>query len=281
MTRPMFWSIRRELWENRSIYAAPLAVAVLFLAGFLTRAIVGKLAPPFDPSQTASQLAQPFSYASLAIMATTFLVALFYCLDALHGERRDRSILFWKSLPVSDRTTVLSKAFIPIVLLPLLTFAITVALQLIMLVFSSVILLLTGQDVIALWSKLPLFSMSVTLLYHLVAVHGLYYAPIFCWLLLVSAWARRLPFLWATLPVLAIVIFERVVSNTSRFASALGSRISGGSDSPGMSDMGSTASLSHIHLSAFLGDPGLWAGLVASAVFLALAMYVRRNRDPI
>ena len=54
------------------------------------------------------------------IMFATFLVGIFYCLDALHGERRDRSILFWKSLPVSDLTTVLSKASIPFAVLPLI-----------------------------------------------------------------------------------------------------------------------------------------------------------------
>ena len=58
-------------------------------------------------------------------MGTAFIVGIFYSLDALHGERRDRSILFWKSMPVSDLTTVLSKASIPLVVLPLLSFAIS------------------------------------------------------------------------------------------------------------------------------------------------------------
>ena len=60
-------------------------------------------------------------FAALLIMGATSVVALFYCLDALQGERRDRSILFWKSLPVSDVTTVLSKASIPLVILPVIT----------------------------------------------------------------------------------------------------------------------------------------------------------------
>ena len=97
---------------------------------------------------------------------------MFYCLDALHGERRDRSILFWKSLPVSDLTTVLSKASIPLVILPLLTFAITVATQLIMLLLSSAVLLASGLSVATLWTQLSLFQMSLMLLYHLVTVHG-------------------------------------------------------------------------------------------------------------
>ena len=78
---------------------------------------------------------------------------MFYCLDALHGERRDRSILFWKSLPVSDLTTVLSKASIPLVILPLLTFAITCH-AVVMLLLSSAVLLVSGQSVATLWTKL-------------------------------------------------------------------------------------------------------------------------------
>ena len=64
----------------------------------------------------------------MLIMLSTTLVAVFYCLDALYGERRDRSILFWRSLPVSDTVAVLTKASIPIVgILPLLTFVIAIA----------------------------------------------------------------------------------------------------------------------------------------------------------
>ena len=157
-------------------------------------------------------------------MGTTFIVGMFYCLDALHGERRDRSILFWKSLPVSDLTTVLSKASIPLVVLPLLTFAITVATQLIMLLLSSAVLLGSGLSVATLWTQLSLFQMSLMLLYHLVTVHALWYAPIYGWLLLVSAWARRAPFLWAALPLLAIGVVEKIAFNTSHFAAMLGYR---------------------------------------------------------
>ncbi len=193
-----YWSVRRELWENRSLYLAPLAVAALFLVGFLISAI-------HPPAQIAccdgagSDAASGTRRAAvhlrrLLFMATTFIVSIFYCLDALHGERRDRSILFWKSLPVSDLTTVLAKASIPLLILPLLTFAVTLVTQCIMLLLSSAVMLARGQSVATLWSHLPLFQMSVMLLFHLVAIHGLWYAPIYCWMLLVSAWARRAPF---------------------------------------------------------------------------------------
>lgn len=146
-------------------------------------------------------------------MLSTFVVGIFYCLDGLYGERRDRSTLFWKSLPVSDLTTVLSKSSIPLVLLPLLTFAITVVTQGIMLLLGSARLAGSGLSQ-TLWSHVSLFQMSMLLLYHLVTVHALWWAPFFGWMLLVSAWARRAPFLWATLPLLAISIVERIAFNT-------------------------------------------------------------------
>ena len=187
-TRLMYWSVRRELWENRSIYIAPLAVAALILFGFLISTIhlPDKMRGALDPMQRQELLEQPYQFAALLIMATSFVVAVFYCLDALHSERRDRSILFWKSLPVSDLTTVLSKASIPILVVPLVSFAITIATQWIMLLMSTAVLLGSGLSVATLWTRLPLFQMSLMLLYHLVAVHGLWYAPIYGWLLLVS-----------------------------------------------------------------------------------------------
>src|SRR5512137_2003668 len=78
------------------------------------------------------------------LMLTGMIVGAFYSLDALYGERRDRSILFWKSLPVSDVTTVLSKVSIPLLVLPPLVFGITVVMQFIMLLISSAVLLPSG-----------------------------------------------------------------------------------------------------------------------------------------
>src|SRR5206468_6492294 len=127
-----------------------------------------------DPAKQHELIGQPYSFVALLIMGTTFIVAVFYCLDALHGERRDRGILFWKSLPVSDLTTVLAKASIPLVILPLLTFAITVAMQWLMLLVSSAVLLVSGQSVTMLWTKLSFLRMSLLLLYHVFTAHTLW-----------------------------------------------------------------------------------------------------------
>jgi ABC-2 type transport system permease protein len=284
-TRRMYWSLRRELWESRSIYIAPLAVAGLILFGFLISTIhlpsKMRTALALDPMQQHELLTQPYSFAALLIMATTFVVAVFYCLDALHGERRDRSILFWKSLPVSDLTTVLSKASIPLVVLPLLTFAITVVTQWIMLLMSSTVLLGSGLSVATLWTQLSFSQMSLMLLYHLVTVHALWYAPIFGWLLLVSAWARRAAFLWAGLPVLAVALVEKIAFNTSHFAIMLGNRMGGGAEAvtaPGSVPMDP---MTHLTPGHFLSSPGLWIGLALTAAFLAAAVRLRRYQGPI
>lgn len=87
----MYWSVRRELWESRSIYIAPLAVAVI-LFGFLISTIhlPGKMRAglALNPVQQHQFIEQPFSLAALLIMGTAFIVGVFYCLDALHGFRR-------------------------------------------------------------------------------------------------------------------------------------------------------------------------------------------------
>ena len=98
--RTMVWSVRREVWENRSIYIAPLIVAAVIVFGALIATLTGRHTVKFDAPP--DKIAQNYDIAAGVLMGTTLIVAIFYCLDALYGERRDRSILFWKSMPVSD-----------------------------------------------------------------------------------------------------------------------------------------------------------------------------------
>jgi ABC-2 type transport system permease protein len=285
VTQRLYWSVLRELWESRSIYIAPLAVAALILFGFLISTIQlrqkMRAALTLDPIQQRELIAQPYNYAALLLMFTTFVVAVFYCLDALHGERRDRSILFWKSLPVSDLITVLAKASIPLLVLPVLTFAVTVVTQYVMLLVSVTVLLGSGPSAAMMWEKLPLFQMSLMLLYHLLAVHSLWYAPLYAWLLLVSAWARRVAFLWAALPVVAIAIVEKIAFNTTHFVGMLENRVGGNAATIAPSNGFALDPMTHYTPGHFLSSPGLWIGLVLAAAFLAVAMRLRRSQGPI
>jgi len=285
--RILYWSIRRELWENRSIYIAPLAVAALFLFGFAVNMFTLRHridASALDPAQQHHVLATQYELAAALIMGTALIVGIFYSLDALYGERRDRSILFWKSLPVSDLTTVLSKLAIPIVILPLLSFAITVATQFIMLLLSSTILAGSGVNIATLWKEASFFQVSFALLYHLLTVHGLWYVPIYGWLLLVSAWAPRAPFIWAFLPPFVICGLEKIAFNTSYCLNMLLYRLTGPeapaatSMAPGGASMDFMATLIPDH---FFSTPGLWTGLVVGAAFLFGAVRLRRHHGPI
>jgi ABC-2 type transport system permease protein len=285
-TRPLYWSVRRELWENRSIYIAPMAVAGVILVGYLIALIhiplhIQQLAEHHHMSRNG-MMQEPYDVASGFIMGIGLIVAVFYCLDALYGERRDRSILFWKSLPVSDFTAVMSKACIALVVIPLVTMAITVATHCIMLLLNCAALLARGQSVAALWSQLPLFQMDLLLLYHLFTMHVLWWAPIYAWLLLVSAWARRATFLWAFVPPLGISILEKIVLGTSHFSSMLNYRFSGDAtlNSATAGDFPFDPNMTHLMPGRFLSIPGLWIGLVVAAVFLAAAVQLRRYRDP-
>ena len=114
--------VRRELWEYPAIWMAPSITAGIVFFFFVLVMVV--MARPGRVPELPYVIVTSFMLAAMAV------VWVFYCLDALHGERRDRSILFWKSLPVSDLTTVLSKAAIPLVVMPFVTFVVTAALQL-------------------------------------------------------------------------------------------------------------------------------------------------------
>jgi ABC-2 type transport system permease protein len=286
-TRPLYWSVRRELWENRYVYIAPLAVAALFLIGYL----IGTIHLPaqmrelsgVDPEHYRETILQPYNVAAAFLMGAYILITLFYCSDALHSERRDRSILFWKSLPVSDLTTVLAKASIPFIILPLLTFAITLVLQFIILLLSSAVLLASGLNVASLWTHLPVLQMSLLLLYHIITAHMLWPAPVYCWLLLVSGWARRAAFLWAALPVLAIAGVEKIAFHTQYFAGLVLGRLMGDAHpqlytSP---DIFPTDPMTHITPAPFLLSASLWIGLMVAIAFLAAAVRLRRYQGPI
>jgi len=282
----MYWSIRRELWENRSIYVAPLLVTavVLFASLISTMGLPRRIrAAAGDPVKERSVIVAPFSLAPAPIMLATFIVGFFYSIDALYGERRDRSILFWKSLPVSDRTTVLSKAIIPMVVLPLIAFVLGVLVQRLLLIAATMALLGSRMSPAVLWHELPLFQEMAVMFYGL-AVHVLWFAPIYAWLMLVSAWAKRSALLWAVMPFLAVAAVERIVFSTSYFGWMLRYRLDGAMhEAFAVRDKSGHAiiRLSQLDPVRFLSAPGLWVGLLFAAACIAAAIRLRRNREPI
>jgi ABC-2 type transport system permease protein len=284
--RPFYWSVRREIWESRSIYVVPLiasgVVMIGFLLGLMAMAHSDNPLAALDPTGSQSDLWHGYALAASIIILTAMIVGLFYSLGALNNERRDRSILFWKSLPVSDLTTVLAKASIPFVVLPVVAFAVTLATQIVMLLINTVAVAAHGLSVAALWGGVPVLEKALVMLYGLIAV-SLWFAPVWAWLLLVSGWAKRAPFLWAFLPPIALCVIEAIAFNTSHFAGLLGDRLTGGYGAA-FTIQPAPLGVSHLDLAdmdplKFLTTPGLWGGLALAAGFLAAAVWQRRRKE--
>ena len=286
-TQPLYWSVRRELWENRSIYLAPLVVAAFAVVGLVIHAVTmpshmpGLLANEPASEGSASNI---YAIASVLMLMTAFVTGAFYCVEALNGERRDRSILFWKSLPVSDRTTVLAKAAIPLLVLPLITLAAIVAMHVALLLLSVAALLVQGDSAAPLWRELQLWRMWPSLLYGIAAI-ALWQAPIFGFLLLVSGWARRTAALWAVLPLLAIGVLEKLTFDTLHVQTLVVWRVFGWHALAFAPHAATLHGLPFHPLSTatpgrFLASPDLWVGLVLAVAFLAAAVWLRRRREP-
>ena len=278
-TETFYWCVRRELWEHKAIYLGPAAAAGVYLFGFLLtlHRLPQRMRDAIADPSKMKVLGGSYEFAAVAIMLVAMIVEIFYCIDAFQGERKDRSILFWKSLPVSDLTTVLSKASIPFLILPVLAYGLLIVTGFVMLVLSSLVLAANGLSAGPLWTQLSLAPSALGLLYHMVTVHILWYAPLYCWMLLISAWARRAAFVWAFLPPFCVGMLEKIVLNTTHFANWIGYRASGGMEAePAGGIMPST----HLTPLRFFADPGLWLGWIAAALFLYAAIRIRRHREP-
>jgi ABC-2 type transport system permease protein len=299
--RPFYWSVKRELWENRSLVIAPAAaggIVVLALIVGLMRAVasphLAELAA-IPPEMQARGAASLYGAIAWAISIAMHIAVFFYLLDALQGERKDRSVLFWKSMPVSDTTTVLSKLFTALVVSGVIVVALAIATELVVLVIASLTLTVVGASPGPFWSG-QLLEMTVALIYWQITI-ALWYAPVAAWLLLVSAWAKRVTILWAVFTPVAIALFERVAIGTHYVQDVINARLGDPvlmkymAHAKGAEFMVGDAGIKargipgrvfdSIDPVAFLGDPWLWVGLVVAAGFVAAAIWMRRYREPL
>jgi ABC-2 type transport system permease protein len=298
MKNALFWSVKRELWENRSVYIAPLLVAVLLLGASFVVAfnhldqILAKAAA-VDPAKARLAMARAFDGVAAALIVASVMVAWFYCLDSLYGERRDRSILFWKSLPVSDATSVAAKAIVPLLIVPAVAFAMILATQLLMVLASTAVLLAKGREAGTLWSGVFSPANVGSLLYALLAL-SLWLAPVYAYLMAISAAVQRSPFLWAVLPIVAAALVEKVVLGTTAVLAFVKYRLLGSFEASFVVPRAPLVAAGTKgegqwlvpgdpvpDPAKFFGSPDLWVGLAVAVALLALAVWLRRRRDPI
>ncbi len=278
-TRPFLTLVRRELWEHGSLIWAPLAMALMIIVVSLVSGMVkgsvdidlgeGRPLPELfgDAEKQRGIFTLVMAGLVLPQLLVGFVVVFFYLLDSLFTERRDRSILFWKSLPVSDAKTVLSKLFVALVAVPLWSWALSLVVGLV--VFGVVAAQVSGTPAAGLgtWHGGTWLTVQASLLGKL-AIGVLWYLPVAGWLLLVSVLAKRAPFLWATLPFLVLSLAERI---------ALGSNVVGALVAQRLFGFREEVSL----MSEFplLASPGLWIGVAVGAALVYAAIRVRRRSD--
>lgn len=296
--------VRRELWETRSLVWVPLATVLLILIGaVLSSTLSGGVqvnidgddsifwdALASDPVRQSQFFAVWISALLIPVLLVATIVVFFYLADSLYSERKDRSVLFWKSLPVSDLSTVGSKVFTALVAVPLWTWLLSLLLGLG--VFGVIALRYSGTalDPVTDFHFGVWLAAQGRLLLNL-AIASMWYAPIAGYLLIVSVLARRAPALWIGLPPLALAFAEKAVFDTGHVLEYLGYRLSAffqafdpSLDRPregGVDQAMRTIEYAYGHLSAarLLTEPQLWLGVLVAAALIWLAARLRRWHD--
>lgn len=320
-TNTFTWLLKREFWENRGGFLwAPLitggivslltaVLAVIGVIRFRGSGFGNDLHLNSDLAEHARQIGGIGDTALLVGISLTTLVlafvVFFYALGSLYDDRRDRSVLFWKSLPVSDTQMVLSKASWALLLAPVLSIAAGVLIGVVLWLIAGISLAALGiPGASAVFTQAhPLRVVGNTLT--TVPVYFLWALPAVGWLMLCSAWARSKPFLWAVLiPVLACVMISMigilpgfdinygsvwytlvyrgllsVVPGTWATASdAFEANMHNASNA----DVQGPADLMHLmNVSSLdvLGSMDLWIGVAVGLAFIAGAVYLRRWRE--
>lgn len=288
--RTLFSLVRREFWEHRALWISPAVVAALIVIAALIASIKYRV-PTADlhfsdnapPGMTMFAVMQ--SGVSSPLAAVMIIVTTFYLLDCLYAERKDRSILFWKSLPVSDGMTVVSKLLVAGVIVPLGVFVLGLLVSLACTGIWEVNAALGRLPAIPGWDMLGWLQAELALL--LCFITGmLWYAPCAAYLLVLSAWARRATFVWLLLPPVVGEILEHIAFHTHYLQSFITYRMFGiwpklfshmhiGHGRAFALGSG----LDQLDLGAVLGDIDLWLGLVAAAGLTFAAVRIRRYRD--
>ena len=298
--------IKRELWEHRAIYIVPLVLALIVSLMSVTGqvavssadhavdiAILG--ASNLGDNERAAAINVLLVAMSWIFVLTMGVLTIFYALDSLYAERKDKSILFWRSLPVTDAETVISKLLTAALVIPLITFVLIAATHVVVLTISSIWVGFRGANAWHLiWQAAPLVDNWLATLIIMLAL-SLWVSPFVGWFLFVSAFTKRSPFLTAFLPLIVIPMLEKILLDSSLFAQMLFERapfavpifrdiVSEGflfhdeEELLSMAESG-VSLLSLVDVPGFLGNVGVWLGIVVCGLLSTAAIYVRRYRD--
>jgi ABC-2 type transport system permease protein len=318
--KTFYWLMKREYWEHRGGFMwAPVITGVVFLVlnvmAIVTAEVLGarhgmaiggndfRLMVEHADAGDLAQIGSAMDVAMLSSMGligiVMGLVVLFYCLGALYDDRRDRSVLFWKSLPVSNTSTVLSKVASAALVAPVIAVLVSIACGMVQLVIYASVLSLHGLHVWQLLSLAHPFQVIGTLL-SAIPLYALWALPAVGWLMFCSAWSRNKPFLWAVaVPVVGGLMvswfgimglfnlptawfWTHVVQRALLSVFPGSSIVFSDHDLSAMSNVDASNPLSVLspgHTYGLLATPNLWIGVAVGAVLIAAAVWFRRVRD--
>lgn len=298
--------LKREYWEHKgAIFYAPAIMAIVFavlmiLGSFSVNEVAVSHNEEFHFSEHMPKLVDKFEslsereqkqgvqvglYGTMVIFGgVMLLISLFYCLGCLYDERKDRSILFWKSMPVSDTKTVLSKFATVCLLIPVSYFVVVSLFQVYLLIFSTVLAWFGGSSGMMIWASSNLFGVMFNDLMSLIMAM-LWLSPFWAWLIFASSWAKKVAFLWGALPILMLTIAEGWIFNTTNFIEMIAMRVA------------NTFTIINSNLNAIthneifdievmrwyevFANSEFWIGLIVAAVFLGGAIYTRSIRNEV
>lgn len=292
------WLMRREFWENRAIWLVPAALGALLVLAALFGGyqVVGAV-----DLTTVRSVIQAGALDGMIMLSMTFfgvmaLYSTWYLLDCLYGDRKDRSILFWKSMPISDAATVIAKLGMALVVIPLVYFAFA---DLTTLLMAFIVSVRSGGLIgSSLWRG-DLWLEIQGLWLYLIVTTAIWYLPVAGWLLIASAWAKRAVILWSILPPLALILAERVFLGTHVIAGQLGARLgllayashalkyTPGSENWVSTEVGHdtiTAPVSlyrFVNAGGFFSSPETWIGAAVGIALIVCAVQLRMRRTEI
>jgi ABC-2 type transport system permease protein len=215
--------VRREFWENKGAFrTTPLVIGGIFLAAMVMFLVTFnqfdnefqslKELLRFLAQQDVDVRDRILHAANLEISAifSTVLafVVFFYLLGSLYDDRKDRSILFWKSLPASDTLTLASKLLAAMVVAPFIFWVVYVITHIVIMALFAVVVMVLGENPWTLFLSLgsPFKAWSLVLLSYF--AQSIWALPLYGWLMLVSSFAPRIPLLFAILPPVVLGVLE-------------------------------------------------------------------------
>ncbi len=295
--------IRREIWEHRSIYVTPMAIAIIvtlgvfamliFASGFAAEldAVIFGATNIAGEAERKAALTGFFLGTSWVFLIALAVLTVFYCLDSLYAERKDKSILFWRSMPVTDAETVISKLITALLVIPVAAIIGIIATHLVNLVVTSVWVSMKGGDAsLLIWGSVSLLDNWLAAVIVILAT-GIWMSPFIGWFLFVSAYTKRSPLLMAFMPLVLIALLEKIILRTHIFAEYVLGRAD---EMPLIRTEnverffdeeqwriaeGATHLLVHLDIVQFLTSPATWAGIIVCGLLSTAAIYVRRYRD--